>query len=545
MTEVSDCSVCAEKFTASVRTKITCNYCSYNACKTCVTRYLLSQVVDAHCMNCRTGWNCEFLDTNLSKSFVKGAWRDHKKKMYLNREKAFLPNFQKFAAAKKRMEELEPLRTKVAQKYLNIENIKAALLQKITTNNRILANNNVKPTDELYIKHQEDISKLPDVFNKHTQRYIKNMSCINEWQEQWNIYQGVDSNKNVEKKVFIMKCVKEGCRGFLSQAYKCELCLTYVCKDCMLVKNEKNDETHVCKKEDVDSVALIRKETHPCPKCGIRISKIDGCDMMWCTAADCGTAFSWISGKIISGVIHNPHYYEWQRRNNNGVAPRNPGDVPCGANDLPTYNYIYTTFRNLGIRMNIQTAPFYNQITQILNIHRSLLDIQEYRIALYTTTRDPMMFKENHVEFLLGNITEEKWVQAIFMKELNIEKKQAVLAVLQTVLAAGTDLFRGFTPILDSLLIEKRYAVTPEDFKPIDDIVIQLETLRNYINESLVSTGENVSTPVPQFDKSWNCQQAISVGRIKIMNEEAKIKSASATPPPLIPAALPANIVTT
>jgi hypothetical protein len=242
---------------------------------------------------------------------------------------------------------------------------------------------------------------------------------------------------------------------------------------------------------------------------------------MWCTAADCGTAFSWISGKIISGVIHNPHYYEWQRRNNNGVIPRNPGDVPCGADAFPTYAYMSNIFRRIGL-----TNP---HMTLISNIHRSLLDIQEYPIALYTTTRDPMMFKENHVEFLLGNITEEKWVQVIFMKELNIEKKQAVLAVLQTFLAAGIDLFRGITQILDSLDIKKtvnpKYVVIKEDFKPIEDILDQLEMLRNYINESLVSTGENVSTPVPQFDEGWYWQQAFSVERIKIMNEEAKKKA--------------------
>ena len=116
------------------------------------------------------------------------------------------------------------------------------------------------------------------------------------------------------------------------------------------------------------------------------------------------------------------------------------------------------------------------------------------------------------------------------MKELNAEKKQAVLAVLQTFLAAGTDLFRGFTQILDSLDIKKTqnpiYVVTPEDFKPIEDILDQLEMLRNYINESLVSTGENVSTPVPQFDEGWYWQQAFSVERIKmIMNEEEKKKA--------------------
>jgi len=517
MTEVIDCSVCTEKFTNSVRTKICCNYCSYNACKTCVTRYLLSQVVDAHCMNCRTGWNREFLDLNLSKAFVKGAWRDHKKKMYLNREKAILPNFQIFAAAKKEMNTLLPQVEKLAKEHEAAEKDKYNLTQKIYSTNHFIASNNFEPTDEVYVKHQEDISKLQDVFKKHSESYINYTKTHNKYIEQYNTYNAFNK-KDVEKKEFIMKCVKDGCRGFLSQAYKCELCSTYVCKDCMVVKKEKNDDTHICKKDDIDTVALIRKETHPCPKCGIRISKIDGCDMMWCTATDCGTAFSWMSGKILTGTIHNPHYYEWQRRNNNGVIPRNPGDVPCGG--FPQYHTLTALVRSLGIQ--------YDKITSMYNIHRCFMDIEGYRIPLYTTTRNQMMFKECHVDFLLGNITEEKWVQSIFMKELNIEKKQAVLAVLQTFLGAGQDLFTSLINILNTLVEKKnlnaKYIVNPEDLKPIDDILRQFNNLRKYINESLVSTGENVSTPVPQFSNVWHWVSIASVDSIKERIKFAKEK---------------------
>jgi hypothetical protein len=68
---------------------------------------------------------------------------------------------------------------------------------------------------------------------------------------------------------------------------------------------------------------MLKKNTKPCPKCGVRISKIDGCDQMWCV--ECKTAFSWNTGNIESGKIHNPHYYQFMRER--GGMPRDPNDV--------------------------------------------------------------------------------------------------------------------------------------------------------------------------------------------------------------------------
>ena len=70
-TETTECcAVCTETFTNHTRKNITCLYCSYKACKSCVTRYLLTQVSEPHCMNCKTGWNYEFLYNNLTKTLV-------------------------------------------------------------------------------------------------------------------------------------------------------------------------------------------------------------------------------------------------------------------------------------------------------------------------------------------------------------------------------------------------------------------------------------------------------------------------------------------
>ena len=57
------------------------------------------------------------------------------------------------------------------------------------------------------------------------------------------------------------------------------------------------------------------------------IHKIDGCAQMWCT--ECHTAFDWRSGRIETGRVHNPHYFEFKKRS------REHGDIPCGGR--PTF----------------------------------------------------------------------------------------------------------------------------------------------------------------------------------------------------------------
>ena len=115
------------------------------------------------------------------------------------------------------------------------------------------------------------------------------------------------------------------------------------------------------------------------------------------------------------------------------------------------------------------------------------------------------------------------------MKELNMEKRQAVLAVLQTFLGAGQDLFRGIVNALNDLSKKNNRAnkclVTLEDFKTVSDILKQFETLREYINDCLVTTGKAVSTPVPQFSNNWEWIPVASVTKIKAIKEEEKNKS--------------------
>ena len=91
-----------------------------------------------------------------------------------------------------------------------------------------------------------------------------------------------------------------------------------------------------CDEDKKETVKLLRQDTKPCPKCGQLIYKIQGgCDQMYCVK--CHTAFSWKTGRRVNGVIHNPHYYAFQRMGNSAVV-RNPGAVVCGG--LPEYNML-------------------------------------------------------------------------------------------------------------------------------------------------------------------------------------------------------------
>ena len=501
------CSVCASSYTTVVRTKICCGYCSYHACKTCVGRYLLSQVVDAHCMSCRTGWNRDFIDSHLTKAFRTGAWRDHKKKIILNREKAVLPHFQKYAAAKKEMNRILPIKITITDQLEKAEAEKNNLHSRIQSCTYTISLIRTTADDPVHERLELDFKKLESTYRNFVSISIKYKKINNEYDEQINIYNDT-TKKVVEKKEFIMKCVKDGCRGFLSQSYKCELCSVYVCKDCMVIKKEKNDDSHVCRKEDIDTVTLIRKDTKPCPKCGIRIIKSDGCNQMFCTSEGCATAFDWVTGKIISGTIHNPHYYEWLRRTN-GSVPRANGDIPCGG--LPQfYGAISTPMRTVGI-----SKDYPKQAALISAIHACLADLEYVRLPQYIIVRDAMMFKELHVEFLLGNIDEEKWLQSMFIRENNLEKKSAVGLIIQTFYNAGADMLRNITTTLAEfvrLKVDPTYVI---NMKIIDTTLEQFENLRLYINSSLITTGESVNSPVPQFSDSWRWISPSSVAKIK------------------------------
>jgi len=290
------------------------------------------------------------------------------------------------------------------------------------------------------------------------------------------------TGKEKEVKQFIMKCPGEECRGFLSSAWKCGTCQKFYCAECHAAKAAHQDETHVCNPDAKATASMIRQETKPCPKCGIRISKIDGCDQMWCTS--CQTTFSWNTGQILlNTVVHNPHYYEYLRSRNNGAVPREAGDVPCGG--LPN---AYTFTR---LVMEIPTLAIQEK-NEILDCVRGLSDIQWARLPEYPLRQPANVNQELDIKYLMKDITEEEWGTGLERTETRGERKKEIGLILQTLLHIGSEKLTQLqnSPSKDRAAIAK-------------NILTELREVRKYSNKSLIEKGRQMGIVVPQICDRW------------------------------------------
>ena len=203
---------------------------------------MLSVISDPHCMSCRREWNDDFLDLNFTKSFRTGLYKKHREDILIERELAILPTRQPRVEA-----------------TLKVRSYTVKLKEY---------------TDELNLL--EVTRKKIFVQYSLVRAQVIRYSAEAEGREPptWTLGQG---EAKTERAKFIMKCPSPECRGFLSTAYKCGTCQLWACPDCLVIKGEDNAVEHTCDPGQKESVALIIKESKGCPKCGQRISKIDGC----------------------------------------------------------------------------------------------------------------------------------------------------------------------------------------------------------------------------------------------------------------------------
>ena len=236
--------------------------------------------------------------------------------------------------------------------------------------------------------------------------------------------------------VFTQKCPTADCEGFLSTQWKCGLCDGKFCKDC----HETKADDHECNPDLVASVKAIKKEAKPCPTCASQISKIDGCDQMWCT--QCHTAFSWNTGKVETHIVHNPHYFQWMRENGN-IVPRAPGDHPdpnaaCGgANRVTTRLQRIQTVN----QANLEIIAFVNSMFENIRCfqHHTQVDIPRLRRILQEDTRE-----DNHrqlrVKRMVNEITDDEWKKTLQRDEKEQLRTQSRLQLLEMYVTAGMEI---------------------------------------------------------------------------------------------------------
>ena len=420
-------------------------------------------------MMCRRAWNDEFLDLNFTRAFRIGPYKKHREHVLMEREIAILPTRQPRVEARFKVRDTEVLIRDVNKELQALEVARSKILRR---SHRLTA--------QLTRYTAESEGRPPPA---------------------WTLTEG-EKAATPERAKFIMKCPDGECRGFLSTAYKCGTCQLWACPDCLVMKGKDKDSEHTCDPGQKDSVALIIKESRPCPKCGERISKVDGCDQMFCT--ECHTAFSWVTGQVVNGVIHNPHYYEFLRKQGNGVAPRNAGDVPCGG--VPYYRAIHLATQTV--------SPATQRI--VLAIHRLTAEVADQRIQMYQGAFNVNDNGDLGVLYLMKEIGKEAMQTELAKRELKRNKHLAIRGVLEMFVNTSTMMLNNIvnTPPAD----EAAFAMTLTEY----------ENLRTYVNESLMNVSRMKSCSVPQIGDKWEWKQFNKIGPKPKASATASATAASA-----------------
>jgi len=350
-------------------------------------------MLDPHCVNCKKFFSIDFISSNCTKTFIKDQLKQHRTAVLMERERALLPATQQLAAREKQK---KIINKEINDLYLERYNL--------TVNHRIKISNINYSINQCYFR-------LRNVENGSEQQSSK-------------------SN------LFIRKCPVNDCRGFLNGKFICGTCESVICKDCNEPVTDPNvhvtssnvhvndPNVHVCNPEHVKTMELLRRDTKPCPSCGCMITKIPGgCDQMFCM--ECHKAFSWSNGTIERGVIHNPHYYEFVRSQNNGVIPRNPGDQLCGG--LPGIYNLIDLLKSYLVQRTV--------INNFTNLHRTIVHIQHAEIRNVINDNTHL-----RVKYLNNEISESEFKRTIELNERKYQKFTKINEINTMFVNIGTEI---------------------------------------------------------------------------------------------------------
>ena len=435
---MDSCSICADNFTSYKRKPVNCPRCEFQCCITCLKRHCLNGN-DPMCMNpdCRTQFENSFLQQQFPKAFLNGEYKDKRTEVLWQREQGLLDSTMPFVEA------------------------------------RVALNNTEDQLKQLR-KQQREIER--QVLHQQLLVRESKRNCH-------RLETGVEKIAK-EKKNFIRKCTNGDCRGFLNSRYKCELCQTQVCAKCFEIKE---NEHHLCNPDMVKTAELLRKDTKPCPNCAEMIYKISGCDQMYCTT--CSSAFSWNTGQIVTGVIHNPHYFEYRRQN--GGVPRQPGDILCGG--IPTPQDIQNRVKELvnPVLGNpaelVPINPILCQFWRFLQFSQHFRDIviPRYQDVVDRTRNPDEINRNNRIRYLMNQLNEEEFKKVVYKEEKDMNNRREYLHIYNT---------------MTTLIEDQLQLLMHENTKSIQDlnnIVDECLQIIIYINNCFQQLSNTYKTKTP------------------------------------------------
>jgi len=480
-----ECQICCEEYSSrnyAIECPFVCSSGSgsaFKSCLACMKRYILESSQLPHCMQCRRTYTLYFIEQEFTPAALKEV-QAHRKQILLLQDQAFLPEAQ-----------VELLRQK------------------------------------------EDARRQKMI--RDAQRAVDAMAY--EYR-QWT---GTQRRSGGPKSAAIkadapINCPAPNCHGFMvlvadDDVYsatneskkqrqqhpmaKCPLCETCMCMTCRSVVGPQGPDVppdgplgplgHECDPSNVQTVAEMLRSTRPCPECHVRTQKSDGCDQMFCT--NCHTAWNWRTGQKERGVVHNPHFFEWQRQQRaaNGQGQGREPVVP-GCGQLPNLVPYYLATRYPFLDMALR-AVFHIRATRI----NGACGRRRRPTAGHGRPRAPDNL-DIRIQWLESKLTEDQYRTRVAARNVKYLKEQAYFDAHQMFVTVATD-------ILLRIFARRTLGVTTVDLtgdsttQPVEATLLgelaELEALRTYYNDTLIKIHErhrdHCGTWFQLITEKWDC----------------------------------------
>lgn len=177
------------------------------------------------------------------------------------------------------------------------------------------------------------------------------------------------------------------------------------------------------------------------------------CDQIWCVK--CHTAFNWKTGKVETGPIHNPHYYQYMRENGKEI-PRAGGNY-CGnpheivqrisahfiaENKLDKNTFEEGLDKLEKFLLNIRTFDKYPLVTHRQRLQHFvdmlffIADIPNHIrynfLQFIPTEHDNRSNLDLRIKFLMGDIDKDSFRNSVYRRKVANQKNLEYRQVLET-----------------------------------------------------------------------------------------------------------------
>jgi hypothetical protein len=412
-------------------------------------------------MSCKIVWNDKYISNALLPAFFKKDYRTHTNKNSIEEQLALLPDTQPevevIIKREKAIDENNKINKMKIDIYKYIDSYKQTKISDFIREIRVENSKKIddkyqeelkKPRNErmkksniskmIYDNKQAINIKATNLFNKYIEtinednkKYIEDSNKVKELEKkQIELRKIIYKDTIVTKSIYNRPCSNSTCNGMLkTDSNLCSICYHITCSKCLQPYN-KDIKDHKCNEDDIKTAKLIKHDTKYCPKCNFGITKISGCDVMFCT--QCNTSFNWKTMEILTKNLHNPHYLEYLRKN--GTQRQRDNVVNnCTANPTITD---FDTRRFSNIRNFCYDVQLFNPFRIIMdkgiNVIQYILHISENANNIRAKINNYEISNRNaRINFLLNKINRDTFNEIVSKNcyEIRIltQKEQIVL----------------------------------------------------------------------------------------------------------------------